>query len=303
MLRPINKLLRELETVDRRPYRYFDTITYDPSTPNRFVRRQEKIVGHELLKLQRFIVRRVLVTRIKSRTEPTFLKEIPKGSFLTLVVRIDAEWDPFRIPLRSPIPRSGDGRNGMFFTKEDVDIIKGGLENRNFIVQRETARWLVSFYNRNRASGHIGAPEDDGDANKFIRAFKFAEARDIVYYERNYVNWKYADESYSKTTPVSGNAGDPANTIKVQPGNNVTGVPVGRVAIRIGTFADQDLFRAIDQDRRVEFYDRYGRSGVATERDTFTEPNAPAEKLGEVRKAYRTLQDAREAQKAALGVK
>jgi len=305
MLPRVNKLLRELETVDRRPYRYFDTITYDPANPNnRLVRRQEKIVGHELLKLQRFIVRRILVNKIKSGGEPAFLKEIPKGSFLTLVVRIDAEWDPFRIPLRSLIPRDASGQNGMFFTKADVDVIKGGLENRNFLVQRETARWLVSFYNRNREDGQIGGPESDEFANKFLRAFKFAEARDIVYYERNYVNWKYADKSYSTTTPVVGTVGDADNTIRVARGANVTGIPVGRVAIRIGSAADRDIFRAIDQDRKLEFYDHYGRSKdvAKQDRNSFEEQKADVKDVeGDVRRAYRRLRDTRDAEKANLG--
>jgi len=306
MLPRVNKLLRELETVDRRPYKYFDTVTWDPANPNnRFVRRQEKIVGHELLKLQRFIVRRILVNKIKSGSEPAFLKEIPKGSFLTLVVRIDAEWDPFRIPLRTPIPRDGKGVNGMFFTKSDIDVIKGGLENRNFLVQRETARWIVSFYNRNRG-GHIKTADDE-DASKFLGAMKFAEARDIVYYERNYVNWRYKDEAYSQTEPVNGNAGDPANTIRLQAGTNVVGVPVGRVAIRVGTPADSDLFRNIDQDRKLEYFDHYGRSKVAADYDKFEEQRAtdPADQknIGDVRRAYRNLRNTRDADKTKLNEK
>jgi hypothetical protein len=310
MLPRVNKLLRELETVDRRPYKYLDTVTYDPANPgNATIRRQEKIVGHELLKLQRFIVRRILVNKIKSGSEPAFLKEIPKGSFLTLVVRIDAEWDPFRIPLRTPIPRDTKGTNGMFFTKSDIDVIKGGLENRNFLVQRETARWIVSFYNRNRASGDIKDPSSDDSASKFLNAVKFAEARDIVYYERNYVNWKYKDNAFNATVPETGNTGDPANTIRVQKGENVVGVPVGRVAVRIGTWTDSDIFRAIDNDRKIEYFDHYGRSrdAGAKDLDNFEELKATgtdySENVGDVRKAYRDLREARDAEKSLLGEK
>jgi hypothetical protein len=300
MLPRVNKLLRELETVDRRPYKYFDTITWDPNNPAvRSIKRQEKIVGHELLKLQRFIVRRILVNKINSGSEPGFLKEIPKGSFLTLVVRIDAEWDPFRIPLRTMIAKSDNGSNGMFFTKRQIDVIKGGLENRNFLVQRETARWIVSFYNHNRANNHIGSPGSDEYAAKFIRAIKFAEARDIVYYERNYVSWTYANDAYSSTKYTTGNTGDADNTISISKGKNVVGIPVGRVAVRIGSFADKDIFASIDRDRRVEFHDRYGRAfkDDKDKRDPnkFVEPKAKVENIeGETRRAYRNLRDARE---------
>jgi len=305
MLPRVNKLIRELETVDKRPYRFFDTITFvDPLNPaDRVVRRQEKIVGHELLKLQRFIVRRILVNKIKSGGEPAFLKEIPKGSFLTLVVRIDAEWDPFRIPLRTPIPRDAAGKNGMFFTKADIDVIRGGLENRNFLVQRETARWIVAFYNQNRTDGHIQDPSNDEFASKFISAIKFGEARDIIYFERNYVNWKYQPSKLSATAPETGAAGpvsDPANTIQVTRGKNVTGIPVGRVAVRVGTPADRDIFSAIDQDRKIEFFDDYGRVKVPAERDDF-EDRTGGDKSGDVRKSYRRLRDTRDAEKTNLG--
>jgi hypothetical protein len=157
----------------------------------------------------------------------------------------------------------------------------------------------VSFYNRNRVDGHIGSPDSDESASKFLRAFKFAEARDIVYYERNYVNWRYADQSFSATVPTAGNVGDTENTIKVARGANVTGVPVGRVAIRIGSAADSDIFRGIDQDRKIEFNDKYGRGKVPAERDDFEDYSG--NKPGDVRKAYRRLRDTRKAEKANLG--
>lgn len=296
MLPKINKLLRELETVDKKPYLYFSTILGQAAAAGEFaVIRQEKIVGHELLKLQRFIVRRILVNKIRSGAEPDFLKEIPKGSFLTLVVRIDAEWDPFRIPLRTPIPINETGSNGMFFTKKDLDVIRGGLENRNFLIQRETARWIVSFYNLNRnVGGHIGDPGDDAEARKFVRAVKFAEKRDIVYFERNYVQWRYTPDygqgKYSAAT--SRDAKDLAVTAE----EGVIGVPVGRVPVRVGTLLDRDVFRKIDNDRFKEFEtEGYGRTdaGKAKVYDKFEEASG-----GRVRNAYQRLLEERNKRKA-----
>jgi len=327
------KLLREVETVDKRPYLYADILG----------RPQEKIVVHELLKLQRFILRRILVGKIKSKEDPDMLKNIPKGGFLPLVVRIDAEWDPFRIPLRTPIPFTRD--NGMFFTKSDIGVISGGLDNRNFLVQREVARWIVSFYNQNRG-GHIGDPDGDGSGAKFLSSIKKAESKDVIYYERNYVVWEYVlgylnptvsqaydkaiaaykkalnaletknDASYTEANneykkaveqlKAAAQSKQNTNSYKTvvgaldkvgqaidakdlnalraaeaevraaqtyvsksteysegkvptyTPDQNIT-TPVGRIPVKINTWADRDIFRRIDADRRKEFVTDYGR--------------------------------------------
>jgi hypothetical protein len=310
MLPRVNKLLRELETVDKRPYSFISTYVRVKQDGTRALLKQEKIVGHELLKLQRFIVRRILVNKIKGQNEPDFLKEIPKGSFLTLVVRIDAEWDPYRIPLRTPIPRNAGGTNGMFFVGDDIAVIKGGLENRNFLVQRETARWIVDFYNYNRGTNYISA--SSGAGKNFVKALKFAERRDIVYYERNYVQWKYTDNKFNKTIAAStakkdpndpkSEYGQPTPSYTVKKGTDVYGTPVGRIAVKLGTYADTDIFRSIDEDRRVEWVQKYGR-GTQPDLNRFEELKTPAnevDKMGDVRRTYRALREARDAKKAKL---
>ncbi|MDH4127565.1 MAG: hypothetical protein OEV44_02340 [Spirochaetota bacterium] len=301
MLQALNKLLREIETVDKRPYKYFDTIfgrEGNDATSPVVIRRQEKIVGHELLKLQRFVVRRMLVNKIRGGTEPDFLKEIPKGSFLTLIIRIDAEWDPFRIPLRSPISRNSNGSNGMFFSAQDIAVIQGGLENRNFLIQRETARWIVSFYDINRTAGFIGAPETDSHAKAFVRAIKFAEKRDIVYYERNYIQWQYAndygDNGLTATSRLVNNA-----NLTIKPAEDQVGIPVGRIPVRVGSPSDCSAFRSIDRDRKKEFEDKYGR-GIADKSQKFSDFTKGT---GEIRTIYNRIETERKTLKSTFGDK
>ncbi len=247
MYATILRLIREVETVDQRPYYYKDIVA----------KTQIKIVFHELLKLQRLIMRRKLVEKIRRAENKKLLAEIPKGAFLSLVVRVDAEWDPFRIPLRSPLPRldkSGilaGGYKGMFFNASDIDMIAAGLNHKNFLVQREVARWIVTFYNQNRGT-HIPSPDNSGSGvmytTQFLKYIAEAEAKDIIYYERNYVKWRYTkgytgEHNVSKATEYVDDKNKPiARDAKI-------GTPVGRIPVRIGSWADRDLFRKLDRDR------------------------------------------------------
>jgi hypothetical protein len=278
MLPQVTKVLREMETVDKRRYRYVDTITFDDALGVKSVidakvpdaaadaqpaRYQEKVVGDELIKLQRFIVRRILVNKIRSGKDKNLLREIPKGTFLTLVVRIDAEWDPWRIPLRCFRSWNESSNDKYFFFRpEDIYVIAGGLDNRNFIVQRECANWIVNFYEYNTHPNvnQIIRPTIDGNLRlvfggsakqadvtvEFLKSIRKAEAKDIVYYERNYLT--QVGKQLIGRLDLS--AADRQKATEAYQQLYNTALPKGRVTIWVDSRADIDIFIQIDADRK-----------------------------------------------------
>lgn len=146
---------------------------------------QLKEPSEELEKLYRLILRQRLVNRIKSGRELDIFMTLPRFDFSVLALRLDAEYilripmqsffglvgkdkffdvhpnqgginvvngdynadTSFLLPTGGTISRSPSYQKYPIFRAAQVGVIKLGVDNPNFIVQKGTAEFLIRFYN------------------------------------------------------------------------------------------------------------------------------------------------------------
>jgi len=152
---------------------------------------QLKAPAEELEKLYKMIRRRQLVKSIR-QGDVNIIKQMSRSDFTILSEAVDNEWRGY-IPFQSfysNVENYGSGTKIpgklAIFTGKDVRVIKEGINNPNFLVQKGTAEFLIRFYNfydactdfstRTTKSGctNGGGYEPNGTYKK--------EIRDAMYY-------------------------------------------------------------------------------------------------------------------------
>jgi len=152
---------------------------------------QLKAPAEELEKLYMMIRRNQLVRSIKQGDVNT-IRKMSRSEFNILSEAIDNEWRGY-IPFQSfhadadrYLPGQRTPSDLAIFTGKDIRVIKAGIDNSNFLVQKGTAEFLNRFYNfydrctdfRNRATV---AGCSDGNGYEPNGPYK-KEIRDAMYY-------------------------------------------------------------------------------------------------------------------------
>jgi len=116
---------------------------------------QLKAPSEELEKLYKMIRRDQLVRQIKSG-DVNAVRKMTRSEFTILAEAIDAEWRGY-IPLQSFHSVAADYKQGepgyrvpsdlAVFNGRDIRVLKAGIDNSNFLVQKGMAEYLIRFYN------------------------------------------------------------------------------------------------------------------------------------------------------------
>jgi hypothetical protein len=164
--------------IDRGDHEFIDTEGYILS----------KEANEELRKLYKFIVRRQLIDLITSGAGRNVLAEVPRSRFMTLTSPIDNE-DLTMIPLYSVDPNINPNNDGLI-RPNMLSTVAYGIRNPNFLNQKETAIYLIRYYN-----AYVTFDDDEWDVdegaslltptvrNALINAIMEAKEDDIVIFE------------------------------------------------------------------------------------------------------------------------
>ncbi len=151
-------------------------------------RLQDKNPFDQLDLLRKFIIRDIKVSEIK-KAGSEVLASMSYDDFATLNGRIDFE--PLQhIPFihtaqveKNMLHRGCRYKASPIFTPADVDAIIKGIDNENFYVQRETARYLLDLYEVDDTDAAGSLIINDGVKGKIRTAIRKAEANDVVVQE------------------------------------------------------------------------------------------------------------------------
>lgn len=151
-----------------------------------FGRLQNKEARVELVKLYNFIIRTEIMARLETGRDKQILAEITRSKFETLTTRIDNE-EIGRIPLLA-FDTEGDPYSNDSIIKPDmIPYVVNGIYNPNFLTQKETAEFLIMYYNEyvafNNDEWRVNANNttlDETTRNTIINALLEAEEDDIV---------------------------------------------------------------------------------------------------------------------------
>lgn len=162
----------------------------NPMLPARFYGYyQLKAPTEELEKLYKFIRRGQIVRAIK-QGDVNAIRKITRNEFTILAEPVDNEWHG-TVPLLSfhsttVDPQTRKPSKLAVFNGPDVRVLKTGIDNSNFLVQKGTAEFLIRFYNfydmcmdfKNRIAMN---PCTDGSGYQPNGPYK-KEIRDAMYY-------------------------------------------------------------------------------------------------------------------------
>jgi hypothetical protein len=111
---------------------------------------QLKAPAEELEKLYKMIRRAQLVNAVK-KGDVNAVRKMTKSEFTILAEAVDNEWTGY-IPFQSFHSVNAEWGERVpselaVFDGRDIRVIKAGIDNTNFLVQKGTAEYLIRFYN------------------------------------------------------------------------------------------------------------------------------------------------------------
>jgi len=127
-----------------------ETATADPRPMRFYGFYQLKAPAEELEKLYKMIRRKQLVRAIKAGDVKS-VQNLSRSEFTVLSEAVDNEWRGY-VPFQSFHSLTADPEKRLpsrlaIFDGRDVKVIKEGYGNKNFLVQKGTAEFLIRFYN------------------------------------------------------------------------------------------------------------------------------------------------------------